>query len=107
MPCPGLTRDRVPFGYASYERVAETPGLYCFWIRGACLYVGMSGNLKRRLQQHCTAEDNPILRDHFRVYSGEVEISIVYRDVSADELRKIESRAISKLHPIANRSGGP
>ena len=102
-----LAKDPVPFGYRSYEHVAETPGLYCFWIRRACLYVGMSTNLKRRLQQHCTAEDNPILKDHFRVYSSEVRLSLAYRNVPVDELRKLESQAISKLHPIANRSGMP
>ena len=102
-----LAKDPVPFGYRSYERVDEMPGLYCFWIRGACLYVGMSTNLKRRLQQHCTAEDNPILKDHFRVYSSEVRLSFACRDVPVDDLRRLESQAISKLRPIANRSGTP
>ena len=100
-----LANSLVPFGYNSYEYVDESPGLYCFWVRGTCLYVGMSTNLKRRLQQHCMTEDNPILKDHFRSYSNEIKLSFVYRDVLVDELRRYESQAISKLRPIANRSG--
>lgn len=103
--CSELASDLVPFGYNTHEYVNESPGLYCFWVRGACLYVGMSSNLKRRLQQHCTAEDNPILNDHFSSYNSEIRLSLVYRNVPADELRRLESRVISELRPIANRSG--
>lgn len=102
-----LASDLVQLGYTYYEHVDESPGLYCFWIRGTCLYVGMSTNLKRRLQQHCSAEDNPILKDHFRSYSNEIKLSLVYRNASVDELRRLELQAISKLRPIANRSGNP
>lgn len=102
-----LTKDSVPFGYSSHESVNESPGLYCFWLRNACLYVGMSTNLKRRLIQHCTMEDNPILKSHFHTYANEISLSLAYKNVAEKDLRSLESRAISKLRPLANRQGNP
>ena len=100
-----LSKGAIPFGYNSPDQVAEAPGLYCFWVRGKCLYVGMSANLQRRLRQHCTIEDNPILKNYFAAHSDEIRLSLAYRNVSAGELRALESYAISKLHPIADRTG--
>ena len=100
-----LSRNSVPLGYNSPEQVDETPGLYCFWVRGKCLYAGMSINLRRRLRQHCTVEDNPILKDHFEAYGDEIRLSLVYKNASESTLRMLESYAILKLHPIANRDG--
>ena len=98
-----LSRGAIPFGYNSPDQVAETPGLYCFWVRGTCLYVGMSANLRRRLKQHCTTEDNPILKDHFKAYGDEISLSVVYKNTSKSTLHTLESHAILKLDPIANR----
>lgn len=100
-----LSSGMVPFGYTHYESVDESPGLYCFWVRGACLYVGMSTNLKKRLQSHCMAESNTILKQHFDVYKNEIDLSIVYVDGTVEQLCELERQAISKLHPIANRQG--
>ena len=99
-----LSRCHLSFGYRSYEQVDESPGIYCFWVRGKCLYVGMSTNLKRRLEQHCNSESNPILKNHFEAYRNEISLSFAYKNVSESELFKIESHTISILHPIANRT---
>ena len=95
----------IPFGRMSYEHVDESPGLYCFWVRGTCLYVGMSTNLKRRLKEHCEAEDNERLSEYFEAYGAEIDAVIVYRDAPEARLRELESDAIKKLRPLANRRG--
>lgn len=101
-----LSKNRMNFGYMIYVNIDELPGLYCFWVRNVCLYVGMSSNLRRRLKQHCEAEDNPELIEHFDAYSNEIEMTIAYEE-DADErrLRRLESEAIKKMSPIANRQG--
>ncbi len=105
-PISGLTGGQVPFGYMSYEGIDESPGLYCFWLRGRCLYIGMSMNLRRRLGEHCTAEDNLLLRHYFETYRNEIMLSFSYHDVSERRLRAMESDAISEMRPLTNNAGG-
>ena len=100
-----LSHDKTGFGYLSYENVDELSGLYCFWVRDKCLYVGISTNLKRRLKQHCEGEDNKLLAEHFKAYGNEIKVSIVYEDTTEQNLRRLESDAIRELRPIANIRG--
>lgn len=99
-----LSKCTIQFGYRSYEQVDESSGIYCFWVRGVCLYIGMSTNLKQRLEQHCKSEVNPILKNYFETYENEISLSLAYENVSENELFRIESHAISAMHPIANRT---
>lgn len=102
-----LSGHPVSFGSMSYEGVDDTPGLYCFWVRDTCLYVGKSDiSLKRRLKEHCEAEDNPLLREKFKAYSTEIKVVVAYYDgISKERLRELESEAIRKMRPLANRQG--
>ena len=50
-------------------------------------------------------EDNPILKSHFHTYANEISLSLAYKNVAEKDLRSLESRAISKLRPLANRQG--
>ena len=101
-----LSNGLTGFGQMVHENVDDVAGLYCFWVRGVCLYVGKSASLKRRLKEHCESETNPILVEHFDVYGTEIEMSVVYEDdANDDKLYKLESEAIKKMLPIANRLG--
>ena len=102
-----LSERRVPFGRMSYEGADDVPGLYCFWVRGTCLYVGKSDtSLKRRLKEHCEAEDNPLLRENFEAYGKDIEMVIVnYDDISKKRLGELEFEAIRNMKPLANRQG--
>lgn len=100
-----LSDRPVPFGRMSYEHINESPGLYCFWVRGACLYVGMSMNLRRRLREHCEAEDNVQLAEYFETYGSEIGVVTVYHDAPEARLRELESEAIRRMRPLANRQG--
>lgn len=102
-----LSGRPAPFGSMSYEGVDDSPGLYSFWVRGRCLYVGKSDtSLRRRLKEHCEAEDSPLLRENFEAYGTEIKAVVAYyEDVSEERLRELESEAIRKMRPLANRQG--
>ena len=101
-----LSRGLVGFGRQFHENVDEVQGLYAFWVRGACLYVGMSMNLKSRMQQHCEMETNPKIIENYDAYGGEIDVSLLYLEGYCEEqLRILESEAIRKFNPIANRQG--
>ena len=101
-----LSKDLTNFGQMVYENVDDVAGLYCFWVRGKCLYVGKSMSLKTRLKQHCEFQTNPILVEYFDVYSTEIKMALVFEPGMNDaELYKLESEAIKKMSPIANRQG--
>lgn len=97
-----LRNSRVPFDSRSHERIDASPGLYAFWLRGTCLYVGMSEDLRRRIYQHENFEDNPELDRHFKAYPHEIEISVAYKDADSVILRRLEQEAIRELNPLAN-----
>ena len=103
-----LTANLMPFGHGCHQVVDPGPGLYAMWLRDQCLYVGMSEDLRRRIAQHETHEDNQDLVDYYRRFPSEVQIAIVHVDVEAGHLRQLESEAIDKLRPIVNKrsSGG-
>lgn len=98
-----LKRGLVPFGHDHHEVVPAMPGLYSFWLRGRCLYVGMSDELQRRIQDHELREANPDLARHFRTYRSEIRISVVPH---SGDLRQLESDAIRELRPVTNATGG-
>lgn len=93
------------FDSRSRERIDARPGLYAFWLRGICLYVGMSEDLRRRIYEHATSEDNPKLAYHFETYPYDIEISIAYKNVDSATLHQLELQAISILRPIDNIQG--
>ena len=97
-----------PFDYNFHSNVGNHAGLYSFWLRGRCIYVGMSMDLQKRIAQHSRDEANPKLREYFEGYPKEIEISFVYLDRSEDEIRSMESQIISGVRPLANVAGvGP
>ena len=101
-----LTTNFMPFGHSCHEVVDPGPGLYAMWLRGQCLYVGMSEDIRRRISQHENSEDNQDLAAYYRQFPSEVRIAVVHVDVDAYQLRRLESEAIEKLRPIVNKRGG-
>ena len=98
-----LKNAAVPFGYLRHGAVPDGPGLYSFWLRGRCLYVGMSDDLRRRIHQHATMEANPALARYFAAYRNEIKVSAV--PVRGADLRREEAGAIEELRPATNRTG--
>ena len=101
-----LSGPLTPFGHMSSEYADESPGLYSFWVRGTCLYVGMSMNIRQRLRQHCESEDNEQLRECFEVYSTEIKLAVMHHHgITEPRLRELESGAIKDMRPLANKRG--
>lgn len=100
-----LVSDKKPFDFGFHNNVHASPGLYCFWLRNTCIYVGMSEDLQKRMIQHSHTEGNPELDNYFTTYPDEIQVSLIYLNYPATKLRRIESQAITKLRPLANRQG--
>ena len=97
-----LGSNLVPFGHGCHEVVDSIPGLYAFWLRGTCLYVGMTENMARRISEHETAEINPFLSQYFCKFPGEIEMAIAYVNTDARCLKDLESECIARLRPLTN-----
>lgn len=99
-----LRSELRPFDYMFHEQVLNTAGLYSFWLRKMCLYVGMSMDLRRRIEEHSRSEPNIRFRGYINHYPNEIMISIVYLNYDESMLRKLETKAIRQLHPITNNT---
>ena len=101
-----LRNHREQFHYAFADRIAPNlAGLYVFWLEsGACLYVGRSINLRRRLREHKLQEDNPELQRWFRCFSRAIQVSYIGRPINqfGDAIATLEQRAIRALRPLTN-----
>ena len=96
-----------PFDYNYPGRVGDdVSGLYSFWLRGCCLYVGMSIDIRRRLIDHRMNEENPKLAGYVRAFHGEIEASFVpLEGITKTMLHDIEKRVIRSMRPQTNVSG--
>ena len=100
-----LRRDIMPFGYGHHRGLPPSmPGLYSIWLRGSCLYVGMSEDLRRRIREHETCETNPDLSRYIRTYAREIGISTAPADKA--DLPRLEACAIRVLGPVTNMNAG-
>lgn len=101
-----LKVEREPFDYCFHNRVKQgQPGLYAFWLQaGACLYVGQSKDISRRLYQHRMHEHNPRLEKFFTTFPKDIQVSYVVLGNGRTRLRKIEELAIHRLRPLTNIS---
>ena len=89
-----------------------SPGLYAIGnedeicgleIGRIYVYVGKTGNLRRRLSEHThLTELHPDLGGYLRRYRGKAKIWYT-SNVAADDLDTLERRLIRELKPIYNR----
>ena len=101
-----LKTRRQGFDYNFHHRVADgAGGLYAFWLNaGACLYVGQSRDLSRRLYQHRMNEHNSDLEGYFRAFSQQIEVSyFALPNPGEADLKRLEDRLIETLRPITNK----
>ncbi len=104
-----LRTRRCAFTYNYHNRVSIGEcGLYSFWCRSRCLYVGMSTNLHQRMLSHRLREHNAMLAKYFRAFPQNIEVSYVaLGDKSGIELRCLERKAIRFLRPATNINHNP
>lgn len=101
-----LQTRRSPFTYNYHNRVGGgKSGLYAFWCHRACLYVGISIDIARRIYQHRMTEHNDMLEQFFRAFAQDIEVSFVALDGRSDsELRCLEQKTIRILRPTTNKA---
>ena len=101
-----LRDRRRPFTHGFDARIGrETRGPYAFWLNSACLYIGMSISIRRRIYQHRKQEHNEKLERYFKAFWQNIEASFVpLAGKSESELRDAERAAIRVLRPRANKT---
>ena len=100
-----LRSQRLAFDYNFHNSVeAGVAGLYAFWLdSGACLYIGMSTNIKQRMYQHRLNEHNSNLESYFKAFAQRIEVSyIALHNRSGTDLRNLEKNLINVLRPLTN-----
>ena len=99
-----LRLRRGPFTYNYHNRISkDMSGLYAFWLRGRCLYVGKSIDISRRMYQHRMTEHNPKLERYFSAFAQEIEVSYIsLMDKSETEILRLENKMIRILRPATN-----
>lgn len=93
-----------PFTYNYHNTVGEgVRGLYSFWLRGCCLYVGRSMDIRRRLWEHRTNEANQDLAKYMSAFSRDIEVShIELENITKKVLKDVEAKAIRYMDPKTN-----
>lgn len=99
-----LRSRRRPFTYTYHKQVSSrTQGIYAFWLRRRCLYVGISEDIQRRMYQHRMNEHNLRLERYFGAFSQEIEVSyIALSSIPYAKLRRLERKVISILRAATN-----
>jgi len=94
------------FDYNFHNRVEQGGGVYAFWLNtAACLYVGESNAISRRMYQHRMREHNPDLERYFAAFSRRIEVSYYIVQEQSDRVRRqLENELIKALRPITNKT---
>ena len=100
-----LQTRRRGFDYNFHNRVAtDTSGLYAFWLNGgACLYVGIATDIRRRMREHRLNTHNSRLERFFNAFPEIIEVSYIgLSDCTENQLRDLERRTVRALRPLTN-----
>ncbi|MCY3770890.1 MAG: nucleotide excision repair endonuclease [Gemmatimonadetes bacterium] len=93
------------FGERLIEELPGTPAVYLFKDgRGAVIYVGKAGNIRRRLQQYRNATRRKVHRKMRTLVREATELEVIHRD-SEREALLLENELIRKLRPSYNEDG--
>ena len=96
---------------SSLFRIPAKPGIYLFYkqwklldvtLGNEFIYVGQSGSLRRRINEHLIKETNPLLAR--QDYS---QLKCLYRVFGKDMLNYVENLFVDETRPSANRIQPP
>ena len=95
-----------PLVYGYHNRLPNNlRGLYAFWLRGCCIYVGKSIDIKSRLRTHRHNTTNPDLEEYFYAFGDEIRISyVVFDDITDGLLSHMEQQVVQAMQPKANKA---
>ena len=96
-----LVKDGIPFRRSSIEAsVPSASGIYMFWSKKFCLYVGKADNLCERLLSHWLRSHNPEL--NMWIKARGTDLCVTYRLVDSN-LQNAEQELIDRLSPHLNK----
>lgn len=86
----------------TFDRLPEAPGVYYFEdMRGEYLYIGMSGNVKKRVRQHFGGKMQSARRQSFLKEIVNIEVTLTGSEAIA---ALIEDAEIRKYRPKFNKA---
>ena len=96
--------NQLSFRLASLDEIPRAHGLYGFWFRRRCLYVGQAKGqtIAERLKQHWRHPHNKYLSDWIKADASKIQISYLIID-RLSEIDFLERHYISKFQPITNK----
>lgn len=96
------TNNAFPFRRSSIEtRVPEVSGIYFFWSRKFCVYVGQATNLRERLMSHWLKSHNDDLNRWLKCPAN--TLCINFEIQSKKNLFEIEQMFINRYQPHLNK----
>ena len=90
----------VSWGLGFAIGVPRDPGIYLIYDLRCPLYIGQTGNLRRRFEEHIVDSHNSAL--HTALRDGFSEILFTWILVAPEELAEVERHAITTLRPLCN-----
>jgi len=102
---PRRLQERVPFRLSVLHRLAPTaPGVYVFWFRRYCIYVGKAERqfIRDRLLDHWHHSHNDNLRDWMTAKRDDILVAF---EAIADprQISRYERYYIRRFQPLANK----
>jgi len=96
-----LVKEGIPFRRSTIESsIPKSSGLYMFWSKKFCLYVGKADNLCERLLSHWLRSHNPEL--NLWIKARGTDLCITYNLVDGN-LQNAEQELIDRLSPHLNK----
>jgi len=83
------------------ETLPEESGIYIFYLKNCCIYIGRSKNLKQRISTHLHTDKYSIIHTIFR-YSKNDTFKVKFALVRKNLILKTERYCINKMKPVFN-----
>lgn len=98
-----MRSDKESFLYGNIEKIPQSDkGVYAFWHRRRCIYVGKSDqSIRERLRQHWNGETNQKLRRWINALGKDLDICYL-RIQSKHQIDRIERHFIKRWDPETN-----
>jgi len=96
---------RIPFRWSAVDKhVPEQIGIYGFWFRGYCIYIGKTEkqSLKKRLSDHWNGSHNETLNLWIAAKRDELKISFI-EIKNQNEMSVYERYFIRHYQPLTNK----
>lgn len=92
----------APFSLRAIDRLdPDAAGVYGFWFRRECIYIGLASNLRSRLLQHWAGSHNDGLKDWMRAKKADLHFN--YKVAGpADDIKQMERFFIQRFSPRTN-----